>query len=1078
MADLSLRLLGGFLLRADTRPRPLPVRKAQALLAYLALRAGRAHPRETLMRLLWGDTGEPQARQSLRQTIVRLRRALGAGKRPALVVQGDTIALNPAAIAIDVAEFERLVRRGVADGLEAALALYHGPLLDGLHVAAPAFEEWLESERARLHELALVALRRLLGRHVRAGRRDAAIHAASRLLALDPLQEDVHRTLMRLYARQGRRAAALRQYQACVAIQQKELGVEPEEETRRLYLEILQRASPARARGGAAPQRASRADAEAPLVGRGPELARLRQHLRAARGGQGRVVLVTGEAGIGKSRLAEELALAATADGVRTLVGRSYESEQILPFRSWMDALRSGRVVTQVAAGETGSRGVRSELSRLFPELGGGEARPPITVESHVRLFEAIDGLLAELTHRAPLLVILEDLHWADEMTLRLLAFVARRLADRPLLLLATLREGEETPAWRRTLGELGALPHVDPLALGGLSESATADLVRALARAGSPDARLADMTRTVWTLSEGSPFVIVETMRAWRDGRLPAAGDGGLPQRVREMIAARLDRLGPSARELARVAAAFTRDFEFPVLQRAAGLGPRETAEALEELVRRRILDAVGERFDFTHERIRQAVYHALLGPRRQAIHAAIGGALEAVYTGQLEELYDRLAYHFGRASDPARALTYKVRLADKVARSYALVDAAGILGEALGDTDGLAPSARGRSRLDVVYRLAHVLSLQGRSADARDLLLEHEALVLGQRDPRLTGVHYFWLAYAHGNLGDSEAAYRHARRALEEAARSGDEVTMGKASYELARETYVIGRPGEGIAHGRQAVALLERADEPWWLGQALWTLGLLLLHVGDFGPALELTERLRGLGESIGERRMQAYAASVAGRVYTVMGDTEAAVAATDDALRLAVDPVTRTITHGYAGAAHLEAGDAEGAIARFEEAIAQFGVLGGSGGYRNNQIGSWFTALLAEAYLLKGETDRAAELTAAARAAAAGAGWPVGLGYIQRTDARVARARGDLPDAERGARQALETFNACGAAAQLARSRLVLGEVLADLGKADAAASELGSAREAFAHMRAPRLVERAERLAGALGLRLS
>src|SRR4051812_14626495 len=235
MAQLSLRLFGGFLLRADTRPRPLAARKAQALLAYLALGAGRAHTRETLMHLLWTDTGDKQARQSLRQTIATLRRALGGARRPALVAQGDALSLNAAVIGIDVAEFERLVRRGTAEAVDAAVALYHGPLLDGVTVAAPAFEAWLEAERARLHELALVALRRLLARHEKAERVDAAIGAAARLLALDPLQEDVHRALMRLYARQGRRAAALRQYQACVAAQQKELGVEPEDDTKRLY---------------------------------------------------------------------------------------------------------------------------------------------------------------------------------------------------------------------------------------------------------------------------------------------------------------------------------------------------------------------------------------------------------------------------------------------------------------------------------------------------------------------------------------------------------------------------------------------------------------------------------------------------------------------------------------------------------------------------------------------------------------------------------------------------------------------------------------------------------------------------
>jgi DNA-binding SARP family transcriptional activator len=1080
MVDLDLRLLGGFLLRADTRPRPLPVRKAQALLAYLALRAGRATGRETLMHLLWGDTRDRQARQSLRQTLVRVRRALSGSRRSAIVVQGDTITLNPSALRVDVAEFERLVRRGTADALEAATRLYPGPLLDGCRVDAPAFEGWLEAERTRLHELAITALRRLLARHERTGRVDAAIDAAGRLLGLDPLQEDIHRTLMRLYARQGRRAAALRQYQACVAIQQKELGVEPEDDTRRLYLEILQRRAPSPRRGAAtvlASPRGTRSTAEAPLVGRAAELARLQQHLRAARYGRGRVVVVTGEPGIGKSRLAEELATTASNAGVHVLVGRTYESDHALPFRSWMDALRTGRVVSALLAGHAGSRPVRAELARLFPELSGGDAPPPITAESHVRLFEAIDALLAELARQGPLVLILEDLHWADEMTLWLLAFVARRVADRPLLLLGTLREDEETPAWRRTLGELTGLGHFDHVVLGALSEAATADLVRALARTDRRDAHLTETVRTVWTLSEGSPFVIVETVRAWRDGQLPAPADGALPQRVRDMITARLDRLSPRAHELARVAAGFTRDFEFAVLQRAAGFGRRETAEALEELVRRRILDAVGDRFDYTHERIRQAVYRGLLGPRRQAIHAAIGDALEAVYAGQLDQLYDRLAYHFARADDPARALQYTVLLADKVARSYALDDAVRALHDALAYTDRVPALARAPARLDVVYRLAHVLSLQGRPAEARDLLLEHEAMVLALRDSRLAGVHYFWLAYAYGNLGESEAAYRHAKRALEEAARSGDEITMGKASYELARELYVIGPQAEGIAHGRHAVSLLERTDERWWLGQALWTLALLLMHVGEFRPALELTEQLRVLGESIGERRLQAFAAAFAGRAYTVMGETEAALAATGRGVTLAIDPVARAITRGYDGIAWLQAGDAGRAIARLEEAVAELEAVGPSGGYRNRQIGSWFVTLLAESHLLRGDAERARELTAVARARGAEAGWPVGTGYLERAEARVMRALGKLDDAELAARQAIATFRSCGAVTQIGWTRLVLADVLARLGKIHAAAGELATARESFAALRAPRLVERTEQLAKTLGVPL-
>ena len=635
MARLSLRLLGGFLLRVDGRPRPLPARKAQALLAYLAIRAGRAHSRDSLTGLLWADAGDRQARQSLRQTMVRLRRALPGSPR-ALVAQGDTLTLTPTALDVDVTAFERLVRRGTPEALESAMALYGGPLLESVQVKAPGFEEWLESERARLAELALEALRRLVDRHVKAGRVEPAIHAATRLLALDPLQEETHRTLMRLHARQGRRAAALRQYQACVGVLQKELGIEPELSTRRLYLEILQRtatsAPTGRRAAPAAVGRAATPAADTPLVGRDAELARGRKSLSAAWRGEGQVVLVAGEAGVGKSRLIAELASAAVARGTRLLVGHAYETEQILPFRPWVDALRAGQAL-RAAAALPPSSPRRAQLARLFPELGGSDT-PLITHEGRVRLFESLDAVLAGLAQEQPLMLVLEDLQWADEMSLRLLAFVARRLAARPMVLVVTTRDEDlaESPALLALVAELAALPHADHVVLGALSDAATAALVRALARAGSSAARLADVVSRVWSLSEGNPFVIVETMRALREGRLPDEAGVELPRRVREMITARLARLGARAQEVARVASAFTREFEFPVLQRASGLSRRETAEAVEELVRRRVLDAVGERFDFTHARLRQAVYQSLLVPRRQATHAAIGEAVEAV--------------------------------------------------------------------------------------------------------------------------------------------------------------------------------------------------------------------------------------------------------------------------------------------------------------------------------------------------------------------------------------------------------------------------------------------------------------
>ena len=232
MAQLRLTLFGGFEARHETgEVLTLPSRKAQALLAYLALPLGRAHPRDKLAALLWGDIREESARASLRQVLFIVRKALGDSESAVLRHDGEALGLVPAAVEVDVTTFERAVVEGTPEALARAAALYHGDLLAGLVVDEMSFEEWLLGERERLRELALEALAKLLAHQRGGGAMEAAVGTALRLLTLDPLQEAVHRTLMRLYAGLGRRGTALRQYQRCVSVLGRELGIEPEPET-------------------------------------------------------------------------------------------------------------------------------------------------------------------------------------------------------------------------------------------------------------------------------------------------------------------------------------------------------------------------------------------------------------------------------------------------------------------------------------------------------------------------------------------------------------------------------------------------------------------------------------------------------------------------------------------------------------------------------------------------------------------------------------------------------------------------------------------------------------------------------
>src|SRR5262249_47473874 len=378
MARLQLRLLGGFDLQAGPdHAVAIQLKKAQALLAYLACHPGQSHPRDKLATLLWPDIDDRQRRANLRKGLVVLRSELSVAAR--LGLDEDPVRLGTGALDVDVLTFERLVRQATPETLREAAELYQGELLEGLSVTETPFEQWLTTSRERLRDLALEALARLLRQQTESEEPAVAVATALRLLALDPLQETVHRALMRLYVRDGRRDAALRQYQSCVDTLRGELSVEPEAETRQLYQEILRsRATASKAaRSAMADLDALKSKSspspplpdEAPMFGRQSELARLRHALDEALAGRGQLIAVLGEAGIGKSRLVSQVTVEAVKRGALALVSHGYQTEQTLAYGLWIDALRRGGVLDRDDVLSGVSAAWRAELARLFPEL-------------------------------------------------------------------------------------------------------------------------------------------------------------------------------------------------------------------------------------------------------------------------------------------------------------------------------------------------------------------------------------------------------------------------------------------------------------------------------------------------------------------------------------------------------------------------------------------------------------------------------------------------------------------------------------------------------------------------------------
>jgi DNA-binding SARP family transcriptional activator len=935
MAMLAFYFLGLPRLERDGRPVEVDTRKAIALLAYLALMGDQS--RDALAALLWPEYDQSHARAGLRRTLSALNKAVdGAG----LLVDRENVTLDPsAAIEVDVLAFRARIAACEQHGhspsdvcpacltlLAEAAAVYRDDFLAGFSLRdAPGFDDWqfFQSESLR-RELAAV-LEKLARCYHRQGDLAAAIATARRWLALDPLQEPAHRQLMLLYAWAGERAAALRQYRECVRILDEELGVPPLEETTALY-ERIQAGEIDKESRGEIERVTTRFVSPLPLVGREVEWRELLAAYEGIRG-DGRWLVIEGEAGIGKSRLAEEFLNWARARRKTVLAAHCYEGENHLAYNPFIESLRPA--VGQARLAHLPLQWL-SEAARLLPELENVPPGLPAAAPLHdpgaqSRFFEGVSQCLLALSHSEPAgILFLDDLHWADEASLDLLTYLVRRLRGRPLCLLSTWRTGQLPPGHRlrHLLAEGQRAGLAFAITLERLDEAAVHTLLEAYGK--DKGGRMKDEAmpfdaqfgRRLYQETEGLPFFLVEYLAALegqRDKGTPARPGGQreeeinpkskiqnpkspnplipapfspwpMPTSVRDLLHSRLAAVSETGWQLLNTAAVIGRAFDFDTLREASGRSEEETITALEELLARRLIEEVSHpltpqpsalsphasapSYDFNHEKLRALVYEETSLARRRLLHRRVAESL-AAHSRQRPRLAGQIAHHYQQAGDHEQAAEFFKQAGDQAAALYANLEA-------------LAH-----------YRAALALGHPGRAA-------LHEAI--GD------------LHTLQGEYGQALAGYETA------AALHPDKAQLARLEHKLGQ---VYQRQGEWELAERHFAAV-QAGDSPEQARlYADWS--LTAHHAGDSGRAQMLAQQAWAVAEAAGDRQAQAHTHNILGILAKSAGDLATARYHLEQSLSLA-EPGARAAALNNLALVALAEGESGRALQLAQEALA--------------------------------------------------------------------------------------------------------------------------------------------------------
>lgn len=879
---LNIHLFGTPGIEWEGRPLAIRRRNVRSLLYRLVAEPGPAS-RTQLCLLFWADEPELVARRNLSHLLTHLRTALPESEL--LQTTGDFVELDAQAAWCDVTAFGQLLQGAIREKeqLRRAVDLYRGPFLAGFLLPNCAeFEQWVSVKQSSLERVYLEALETLIDQEIARQDYVQAISDALHYLETDDLAEEIHRKLIALFAMAGDRNAALRQYERCLTALERELGISPLPETRAVYQMALEGRTPVLASQSqhAILKPAEQAGLQVPLLGREQALHSLGDASNQALAGHGKIMLISGESGIGKTRLIKEF-ITDAASGMRVLYSAGYPGGQVIPYKPIVDAFSS--------AGGILSLGINlppvwlAEVSRLFPELRGLYPGLPAPLPSEpedarIRLFEALSRcILSILPGSQATLICFEDLQWSDRTTLEWLAYFGRQLTGKECRLLVIASYREEDADWvedlRQGLDRQGVLLE---LKLTGLNELAIEEILHRIRGQQTGDKTLANRLHQA---TGGNPLFLLELLSTLIEehkmDELNDLEDLPLPEGVMEAVEGRLRQLDAKTRQLLDACAILGPEFDFDLVRLTTGRGEVETMEGLGLLISRNIIEERAGKFRYTHDLACQAVESRLSRVRRQLLHRRAGRALEKLDPNSVSAL----AGHFDRGGVEQKALHYHYLAGQQAEKLFAWQEAEKHQTRILELLQQLDPQCSNpeylAQRSDILASRAHLHFLQGHTAERDADLAALAALAeLSQNEPlHLQALHH---QTRYLNLdGHYSEAITLSEEGLALATRLDNLPACSLFLSQIGFAHYFLGQPRQAMAALESALAISGSNTDPERYGRIVHILGYVHFHLGNYARSQAYQQEAYLAHQRIGDTNRVAWDLIDIGSAYLQLG-----------------------------------------------------------------------------------------------------------------------------------------------------------------------------------------------------------